>query len=307
MTQSITQENLGAWVLKCNPKTWDIETAIADGDYVIGDWSVQDNYRSRMMAAGDPVVLWVTGDGSRVTPGFWAFGEVDGPVDFELTLDSDTAEPGAEPDEDGPGWLDESAMLRARYFAPVWLPLLEAPIARATVAANAVLSGCELMRQPQMGNPSWLTRDEYAELLEVAGAVAAWERDPSDASVRKQDVAVSAADPLTKSMVEAAAVTEVTDTLERDGWVVEDVQSANVGWDLTATQGSRTRRVEVKGRGVSAIDVLLTANEYRAATEQHEWTLAIVTSALTDPKVTWVSAEEVVRTSSAFQYRFRVM
>ena len=35
-----------------------------------------DNYRSRLMAAGDPVVLWVSGDSRQLTWGIWGVGRV---------------------------------------------------------------------------------------------------------------------------------------------------------------------------------------------------------------------------------------
>jgi hypothetical protein len=41
MTPAITDERFGAWVLKCNPRTWDLEGFLADGGNVIEDWSVQ--------------------------------------------------------------------------------------------------------------------------------------------------------------------------------------------------------------------------------------------------------------------------
>jgi len=52
---------------------------MADGYYTIGSWTVSRNYRSRMMADGQRVILWATGDGRRIARGIWGLGYVTGP------------------------------------------------------------------------------------------------------------------------------------------------------------------------------------------------------------------------------------
>jgi hypothetical protein len=131
------------------------------------------------------------------------------------------------------------------------------------------------------------------------------EREPLDAKLRRDEVAVTSADPITRALVEAAAVAEVSAALETDGWTLEDVQSAKVGWDLTAHKAGVTRRIEVKGRGVSVVDVMLTANEMRSAREDAGWELAVVTDAMTRPMITWISAAEALGEATPFQFRLR--
>lgn len=58
---AITAENLGAWVFKCNPNSWDLPAWIADGNDWVDNWSVVANYRSDMPAPRDRAILWVSG------------------------------------------------------------------------------------------------------------------------------------------------------------------------------------------------------------------------------------------------------
>lgn len=58
--RAVTRENLGAWLLKCNPATWDIESFVGTGEG-LDNWSVQPSYRTELMEDGQRVFLWVTG------------------------------------------------------------------------------------------------------------------------------------------------------------------------------------------------------------------------------------------------------
>ena len=48
-SNAVTEESLGAWVMKCNPEVWDLLGFVADGNKVIDDWTVVQNYRSDMI------------------------------------------------------------------------------------------------------------------------------------------------------------------------------------------------------------------------------------------------------------------
>ena len=74
----VTKQNLGAWVLKCNPEDWNVEQVITRcGTSIIGG-SVADTYRIDLMQAGQPVVFWVSGpmQGPRVFRGIWGLGRL---------------------------------------------------------------------------------------------------------------------------------------------------------------------------------------------------------------------------------------
>jgi hypothetical protein len=200
-------------------------------------------------------------------------------------------------------WLDLEARARARFFVMVDLPLLEVPVARERVAEDPALADMELLRQPQMSNPSWLTKDEWGALQQLLGDNALEPADPADVADWTRDAEIQQPDPATRRIVEAIAVAAVRGTLESDGWQIEDVQSENVGWDLTARRGGRVRHIEVKGRAQPLAIVQLTANEVRAAGEQIGWELAVVTDALNAPKVSWHSAQAVTAAATPIIYR----
>ncbi len=65
---------------------------------------------------------------------------------------------------------------------------------------------------------------------------------------------------------ETVAMRHVTRLLEQDGFVVDDVHTENIGFDLLADRGAEQRCVEVKGRAGSAFKgIELTGGELEAA------------------------------------------
>jgi hypothetical protein len=309
MPQAITDEQFGAWVLKCNPRTWDLEGFLADGEGHIDSWSVQDNYRSARMRPGDAVVLWVTGSASaNLIPGVWGVGYVTAPMNVEVSEDDDTRptddrQPQADDEAVAGYWLDLGALNRARYFVEVDLPLLDEPVSRARIQATPALAEMELLRQPQMSNPSWLTKDEWGALQQLLGEFALEPADPVAVGEWKRAADTQQPDPFTRLVIETIAVRHVLEVLGAEGWNVDDVQRDKVGWDLTARRAGRVRHIEVKGRGPVQQVVQLTSNEVRAAREQAGWELAVVTGALTAPKLSWYTAEAVVAVAVPITYR----
>jgi hypothetical protein len=107
---------------------------------------VRDNYRSALFKAGQPALLWVSGSArAKPIPGFWATGHVTGPAE----------------------WRAPSAHEPPKYVVPLALEFLSAPLPRAVLVAHPGLADIEVIRQPQMSNPSFVTRPEYAELREL--------------------------------------------------------------------------------------------------------------------------------------------
>lgn len=95
----------------------------------------------------------------------------------------------------------------------------------------------------------------------------------------------------------------VASSYEKAGWAAEDVSAEKVGWDLTFTQGDRIARVEVTGVSGDHPNVLLTANEIRAAKEVRDWSLAVVTRALSNPVITEFCATEVAKAAKPYLYK----
>ena len=138
----ITESGLGAWLIKGNADS----SPLADrfrADPHVERWCVQRNYRSELMRAGQAVVFWASGSRFRSVPyGVWGLGQV-------------TGAPGTDP---GGSWS-----------VPLSLDILpEAErLTREQFRAHPVLAGAEVLRQPQAGNPSFLTVEEFAALRDL--------------------------------------------------------------------------------------------------------------------------------------------
>jgi hypothetical protein len=98
---------------------------------------VQPTYRARMVRAGQPVLLWVSGGDPRRPSGIYAHGRTTG----EVTVD----------DEDGP-------------VMPVALRGIYPVVPRTDLLALPRLRDLEVLRMPAGGNPSFVHRDAYDEL-----------------------------------------------------------------------------------------------------------------------------------------------
>jgi hypothetical protein len=132
MARSVTRDTLGAWLIKARPEPGsEVVGLIAAGGGTITSRCVSRGYRADLMAPGDRVLLWVSGDGRRTTRGVWGVGRVTGPV------------------EDG--------------AVPLDLPLLPEPIAAGELLA-AGIDDLEVQRMPQGSNPSWVSADQLAAL-----------------------------------------------------------------------------------------------------------------------------------------------
>ena len=131
----MTLGGLGAWVVKGNADRTDLLERVAREPRV-ERWCVRPGYRARLMAAGQPAVLWVSGSRAGTPSGVAAVGRVAGPVDEDWSVP-----------------LDLTVEDRAR-----WLP-------RRRLRAHAALAGAEVFRQPQAANPSYLTPAEFGALL----------------------------------------------------------------------------------------------------------------------------------------------
>ncbi|MFI5711417.1 EVE domain-containing protein [Kribbella sp. NPDC051620] len=139
--QRVSRDNLGAWLFKCNPRLTDLPALQEHG---VSTWCVQDNYRSALFAPGQPAVLWVSGS-ARATPipGIWAIGQITGPAD----------------------WQDRGTA--PKYVVPLTLEFLPSPLPRTDLVDHPALADIEVIQQPQMSNPSYLTTTEYARLREL--------------------------------------------------------------------------------------------------------------------------------------------
>lgn len=94
---------------------------------------------------------------------------------------------------------------------------------------------------------------EVAEIVDAANRVAGRRNRPSRS--RTQITAVE------RKLIENHAVSMATQYYEQDGWVVKDVGSTPVSYDLHLERGDEVRHVEVKGTTSAGEQVVLTRNE----------------------------------------------
>ena len=146
----VTVQAVGAWVVKCNPAVTDFDSLLRSSE-PITTWCVADNYRTALMDAGHRVALWVSGpSGARFPRGVWGIGRI-----RAAAMPKPFGTPA------GPG------RTRSTLMAQLEIHLWETPITAAEIASVTALSGIEVIRQPFMSNPSWLSTCEMAALEEL--------------------------------------------------------------------------------------------------------------------------------------------
>ena len=90
-------------------------------------------------------------------------------------------------------------------------------------------------------------------------------------------------DPAANREAELVAMSFINGQYAVEGWIVEDVSALDCGWDITATKGPRLRHVKVKGCAGPESKVVFTGDELRAAGHDLNWSLVVVTNAMTNP------------------------
>jgi hypothetical protein len=290
-SRAVTEQNLGAWVIKCDPEAWDLELFIEDGNRVIEDWRVVRNYRSRMMRSGHKVLLWQT-DSDPEWRGFRGAGWIIGGVeDF----------PTASVLADDSYWIDREILSRSELRAPMNLEVWDYPISEAEMLEKQPeLAAIEVVKMRQCSNPSWLSREQLAMLQDLLKI----NRDVLNPGITITAQGAGYGSPQSRWVVEAAAIDAVTHSLNSRGYSVTSVESEKVGWDLTceSTAGS-VIHVEVKGVSGTVPSVLLTRNEVAVAGDDPAWVLAVVTSALSAPRVQFFERERVIAAADPMVFR----
>jgi hypothetical protein len=168
--RAVERERLGAWVLKCNPTLWDLRALLETGERRLTSWAVHPSYRTRLVAPGDRVLFWVSGDGRDGLPrGVWGLGHT--VSDVEPWVESSQGL-----------WRSASDAAAVRLRVEMEVRLLDEPVEDAELRA-AGIDGLEVQRQPFMANPSFVTRDqlEAIEALLPEWPIAPDEPDEPDA------------------------------------------------------------------------------------------------------------------------------
>jgi hypothetical protein len=127
--------DVACWVLKSARPPADLAPGwIAPSSRLLSR-CVHRSYRLALLAAGQPCLLWVSG---RNRPGVHALGEVCA---------------GVEDRPEGPA-------------VPVRLTLLAEPVPRADLLADPRMREAEVLRMPAGSNPSWLSAEQFAAVLD---------------------------------------------------------------------------------------------------------------------------------------------
>ena len=151
MARTVDRARLGSWLLKCNPAAWDLRGFLASGEERVTSWSVQPGYRSALMAPGDRVLFWVSGDGRQgFDRGVWGLGHV-------------VAEPEAWSEATRGYWRAADGHHGIRARVEVDIALLAEPVTDVELK-TAGIDDLEVQRQPFAANPSWVTGPQLAAL-----------------------------------------------------------------------------------------------------------------------------------------------
>lgn len=104
--------------------------------------------------------------------------------------------------------------------------------------------------------------------------------DPMENQDAESKIGLGPSDP----EVEEEAIRMATEFYVGNGYTVSSVETDNLGWDLQASKGDKTLKIEVKGLSGTVCSIGLTANEYRAFhREKDDYRLFIVTSCKDNP------------------------
>ncbi len=224
--------------------------------------------------------------------GIWGTGWVTGVVEDDDPDTHDAVEIGY--------WLSEKARRAVELFVPVDIPLFNEPVT-AEELFGVGINDLEVQRAPQGSNPSWVSKKQLTKLAKLLE----WpDQIDYGTQITVSQAGAGFGDPRKNLVVEAAAMAAVIE-FYGDDWHCKDVSKDKVGWDLTFThkKSKSVARVEVKGVSGSAPIVLLTTNEIKAAHDEDDWSLAVVTRALRDPSIFEYTAEQAVDASAAYVYR----
>lgn len=133
---AVTEDTLGAWLFKASPEALSVAEAVRTGFGTITTRCVRPSYRTDLVRAGQPVLLWVSGSDPVHPAGIYACGHTTGAATYD----------GREP------------------FVPVRLHAVEPTVRRVQLLAHPVLAWAEVIRMPAGSNPSYLDVQQYAAL-----------------------------------------------------------------------------------------------------------------------------------------------
>jgi hypothetical protein len=133
--RALTPETLGAWLVKATGAATSTGQHVRAGFAGVETWGARPTYRTALVAAGQPVLLWVSGSEAAHPAGIHARGRTTGPA--------------------GDGVI------------PMTLVPLDVPLLRSELVGHPGLSSLEVLRMPAGSNPSFVTPDQLAVLASL--------------------------------------------------------------------------------------------------------------------------------------------
>jgi len=130
----LTEETLGAWLVKAAPAGLSMTEVMSTGFATVTSRCVRPSYRTALVRAGQPVLLWLSGRDPDHPAGIHAHGRTTGPASDEM---------------------------------PVQLEPVDPVVTRQQVLAVPGLAGAEVLRMPAGSNPSFLDVEQYLALQQA--------------------------------------------------------------------------------------------------------------------------------------------
>jgi len=137
---------MNIWLLQCSPKVWDVFSWWADGDSDLDSWTVARHLSE--IGKGDKFAFWVGGEHA----GVYAIGTVTGPA-FSASTDGDGY------------WKQRPSGEVSAIPLAVDRYLFDAPISKATLAADPDFADALILRMPRTANPIRVTTTEWDALM----------------------------------------------------------------------------------------------------------------------------------------------
>ena len=131
----LTADSLGAWLVKARGSDPATQAHARAGFADVDTRCVRPTYRTEMVRSGQRVLLWVSGTVPGLPAGIHAHGRATG--------------------------------ASADGVIPVELSPVTSPLLRSELVGHPELSTMEVLRMPAGSNPSYVTREELAVLVEL--------------------------------------------------------------------------------------------------------------------------------------------
>ena len=135
VARSLSPDTLGAWLVKASGALPSTTHHVRTGFAEVESWCVRASYRTDLVAPGQPVLLWVSGNAAQQPAGIYARGRTTGST------------------RDG--------------VMPVELTPVSQPLLRSELVGHRDLSSLEVLRMPAGSNPSYVTPEQLRLLAEL--------------------------------------------------------------------------------------------------------------------------------------------